>query len=505
MTGRPVPPAAGGPSKLVERVRDVMALHPHARAVTDEQRTLHYRELDELRTAWSKRLGERGAPPGSIVALAVHDPLYLAPAFLAARTAGLVPLLLDPHQPAARRAAVLAAARPALTMRVGETPSYETSDEAPLVVGPGAGYLGFTSGTQGTPKGIVGNELGALHFADWEIGTLGLRSGTRVALLSPPTFEVIIRELFVTLCAGGELLVAQPGVRADPSRVVDWIATREAELVHAVPSLSIRWVAAAAGRRLPGLRWTLFAGEPLYAEHVLRWRGIAPSTDVINLYGPSETTLAKFWYRVPDPPKTGLQPVGRPLPGAGLRGAVPGGASFPVVVETPHGSLGYLPGTAAPADEAALTRSAGMTAFVSKDLGLLTDDGDLVVTGRSDSQVKRRGVFVDLGRIEEAAADSPGVRLACCVQADPGNGGALVLFVESAPELPVARLSRHLRRELGPAAPDDVVAVPRMPLSPNGKIDRRIVGRLVNGPLGEPEPEPETRTGTTRIKTETSP
>jgi D-alanine--poly(phosphoribitol) ligase subunit 1 len=466
-------------SPLVERIRAVTAARPDARAVTGAQASLRYRELDDLRIAWSADLGDRAAQPGSIVALVVQDPVFLAPAFLAARSAGLVPLLVDPHLSAERRSAILAAARPALTMRVLETPDYETAAETPSVVDPAAGYLGFTSGTQGTPKGIVANEHGALHFVDWEIGTLGLRPGARVALLSPPTFEVVIRELFVALCGGGELLAARPGIRADPAAVVNWLAEQEAELVHAVPSLSTRWVAGARGRRLPRLRWTVFAGEPLHAGHALDWRRIAPSSDVINVYGPSETTLAKFWYAVPDNPRPGLQPVGRPLPGTRLRTSAPYGDPFPVTIETPYGSLGYLPGTASPADDAALTRRAGVTTFASKDLGVFIEDGCLMITGRSDSRVKRHGVFVDLTGIEQAATGNPDVHLACCLQAEPEAGGALVLFVEPAAELTVARLSRWLRRELGPSAPDEVVALPRMPLSPNGKIDRRALGELL--------------------------
>ncbi|WP_236796417.1 AMP-binding protein [Amycolatopsis sp. GM8] len=468
-------------SPLVARISAVAAARPGAPAITGAQGSLHYGELDELRTAWWRDLTDRAIPPGSVIALVVADPLFLGPAFLAARSAGLVPLLVDPHMPPARRAAVFAAARPALTMRVAGTPEYEPGAATPRVLDPAAGYLGFTSGTQGPPKGIVANENGAFHFVEWEIGALGLRPGTRVAQLSPPTFEVIIRELFVTLCGGGELLAAPSRVRANAAAVVPWLADQEAELVHVVPGLSTRWTEAAPGHRLPRLRWTVFAGEPLHAGHVHGWWRSAPHSEIINVYGPSETTLAKFWYRVPDNPLPGVQPVGRPLPGTRLLTSAAPGTPFPVTIETPHGSLGYLPGTASAADHAALVRRDGVTTFASKDLGMVTDDGSLVITGRSDSRVKRLGVFVDLTVIEETAAGQPDVRLACCLQTGPEKGGALVLFVEPASDLAAAGLLRRLRRELGPGAPDDVVALPRMPLSPNGKVDRRALAEQLAG------------------------
>jgi D-alanine--poly(phosphoribitol) ligase subunit 1 len=484
------------PSPLVTRVRATAARRPGARAITGARVSFTYAELDERLVTWAEELRAFAAPTGSSVALVMDDPAFLAPAFLAVRAAALTPLLIDPQMPSVRREAVIAAARPALTMRVRGIPAYEVGRSPARTLPPGTGYLGFTSGTQGPPKGIVSQEQGVLHFVDWEIDTLGVRAGQRIAMISPPTFEVVFREMFVTLCGGGELLAAPARVRADPAAVVPWLAEQDVEVAHAVPSLAARWVEAAPGRRMERLRWTLFAGEPLHARHVRAWREAAPLTEVVNLYGPSETTLAKFWYRVPHDPGAGIQPVGRPLPGTRLHRLTPPDsgeqehgqeaegaaehASFQVGIETRYGSLGYLEGTASPADEAALTRRAGTTMFVSQDLGVLDGNGDLVIRGRLDSRVKRRGVFVDLGGIEEAAARLAGPVLVCCLQREPEAGGTLTLAVEEHDGLSLDALRRGLRRELGPQAPDEVVALPRMPLSPNGKIDRRALAELLS-------------------------
>ncbi|CAM5289359.1 MULTISPECIES: AMP-binding protein [Streptomyces] len=473
-------------SALVRRVREVAAERREARAVSGANTSMTYGELDDRLMVWSDDLRRHGGRPGTVVALGVVDPAYLAPAYLAARAAGLVPLMMDPHQPAERRDQVLRAARPALTMRVQDTPEYLPTEFDPRTLPEAAGYVGFTSGTQGPPKGIVSQEAGVLHFLEWERQLLGLEPGQRVAMISPPTFEVIFRELGLALCGGGELVVAPAVTRVDPAAVVPWLADHDVDVVHVVPSLAARWAAAARHRRADRLRWTLFAGEPLHSHHVEVWRAVAPHARVINLYGPSETTLAKFWYAVPPNPTPGPQPAGRPLPQTRLR-QLPlrsadepgGGASFQVAIETPYGSLGYLDGTATEADHAALRRTAGLTTFTSQDIGELDERGNLVIKGRMDSQVKRRGVFVDLAAIEQAAIAQPSVRLACCFQLAPDAGGTVVLALETDGELPLAELRQHLRRQLGPQSPDEFRLVERIPLNPNGKIDRReLLGRL---------------------------
>ncbi|WP_155589782.1 AMP-binding protein [Streptomyces cavernae] len=474
-------------SVLMSRVRQVAAERGGNIAIAGPRASLSYRDLMDRADAWTGLLRGYAPPPGAVVALRVADPTFLASAFLAVRAAGLVPMLIDPHSPASRRTAVLAAARPALSMDVCDTPEIAEQAPNPKLLPADAGYLGFTSGTQGPPKGIVAQERGVLHFVDWETSALSVRPADRIAMISPPTFEVVFRELFVGLTAGAQLIAADAVTRTDQRAVLPWLKDHEVTVVHAVPSLAARWTAAAPRARPDRLRWTLFAGEPLHACHVDAWRGAAPHTEVGNLYGPSETTLAKFFYHVPHDRRPGLQPVGKPLPGAHLQTLEPAGGVFRVGIETPDGSFGYLEGTASPEDHAALTRTAGTTVFHSQDLGTLDDNGHLVIKGRLDARVKRRGVFVDLGAIEEAANRLPGVQLAGCVQTAPATGGTIVLCVEVRPEVSVSDVRKALMRALGPQSPDRVVALPRVPLSPNGKIDRRaLLAVLEAAPLPTP-------------------
>ncbi|WP_307961710.1 hypothetical protein [Salinispora arenicola] len=148
------------------------------------------------------------------------------------------------------------------------------------------------------------------------------------------------------------------------------------------------------------------------------------------------------------------------------------------MISTPHGSLGYLSETCSPDDLRRLRRERGITRFQTQDRGLLDPVGNLVVAGRVDSLVKRRGAFVDIGRIEAAATELPEVRAACCLQR--ASDSAIVLAVAGPDPAAAAELRRKLRAPLGADLPDRVVALPSLPLLPGGKVDRRSVRELLN-------------------------
>jgi D-alanine--poly(phosphoribitol) ligase subunit 1 len=450
---------------VLARVAQTARRHPTRTAVVASAQRFSYAQLWERGQWWRSRLAELDLPPRSVVAIVSEGQADLPAAFLGVRAAGLVPMLVD----GTRDSATLTAARPAAVIHLRDQRIEAADPGTARVLPPGAGYLVFSSGSQAAPKGIAGQAAGLAHFIDWEITRLGVRPGMRTAMLTSPAFDVVYRDLLVPLCAGAELHIAPTAVRAVASRVLPWLAGQAIEVVHIVASLAMRWTATDV--RATALRWTLFAGEPLYAQHVARWRTVAPRTRVLNLYGPAETTLAKFAYEVPAHPRSGLQPVGTPLPGTRLR-FEPAGTDQRIVIETSYGSLGYLSDTCTPDDGRRLRRIAGMTGFETQDRGFLDGD-DLVVAGRLDSLVKRNGTFVDLAAIEAAAVALPEVSAACCVQLP--SGGPIVLAVEGPDEATVPGLRRRLRPALGAQLPDRIVAVDTLPLLAGGKVDRRSV------------------------------
>ncbi|MGW3959564.1 AMP-binding protein [Amycolatopsis sp. NPDC005003] len=463
------------------RVREIVRRHGDRTAVCAPDGELSYTGLWERAVEWRQRCEAAGLPAGALVCVVSDGNAELPAVFLGLRAAGLVPLLVDALLPAAHVESVIGRAKPAavVTCPGGEIRPVFPAAERRLP--PEAGYVTFSSGSQGAPKAIVGQARGLLRFVDWEAAEVGGGPGTRTAMLTSPSFDVVFRDLLLPLCTGGELHIAGSAIRTSPGRVLAWLAAHEIEVLHAVPSLATRWADAAPSARVAGLRATLLAGEPLHDRHVTRWRSVAPSTRVFNLYGPSETTLAKFCHEVAADPPPGVQPVGRPLPGTTFTLEPVAGepAARRVVISSPDGSLGYLAGTCGPADERRLTRESGVTRFATQDRGEPDGDGGLVIGGRLDTLVKRNGTLVDIARIETAAAALPDLRTACCVQLVPS--GRIVLAVECADPAEAGQVRRRLRPRLGMELPDEVRVLPALPLLPGGKVDRRTVRSLLEG------------------------
>jgi len=263
------------------------------------------------------------------------------------------------------------AAIPAVTV-VGCTPVDDGRWQlAELKVGPGgtkdqragaavlpddAAYIIPTSGSTGAPKWVVGSRRGLEHFIKWEIGLLAPESGTRFAQQTPVTFDPVLREVFVAFASGGCLCVPGEIQRSlDPATWVDWLYAAGIGVLHATPTLLRAALPVLMARRpLPRLRHLLLAGEELFSgdlQSLMEHYG--PRLQVYNLYGPTETTLAKFCHRVTsadiDPARPERRvPVGRPIPGAtAIAVTATGSPCVPgetgeIYIRTDYRSLGYL-------------------------------------------------------------------------------------------------------------------------------------------------------------------
>jgi acyl carrier protein/NRPS condensation-like uncharacterized protein len=242
------------------------------------------------------------------------------------------------------------------------------------------------------------------------------------------------------------------------------------------------------------LRWTFFAGEPLPGRVVQRWRAAFPCTEVVNLYGPTETTLAKCFYRVPEPVRGDVQPVGAPIPQTQALVLANGvrrcgiGEVGEIVIRTPFRSLGYLNH---PEESRLRFRpnpfgdEPGDLLYFTGDRGRYRRDGTLEILGRLDDQVKIRGVRVEPAEVRAALGRCPGVWESAVMAREvrPGDH-RLVAYVVPRPDGPgfpldPEALRRQLRQELPEAlVPSTFVVLDALPLTPNGKVDRRALARL---------------------------
>ncbi|WP_043540221.1 non-ribosomal peptide synthetase [Salinarimonas rosea] len=479
---------------------------------------LRYGALVRRADAFAARLAAAGLRPGETVAILAERDAALPFAILATLRAGGVFGVLDAAYPDARLARMLDVARPRLLLAAGIDPAraaeigggadllvvpdpFEAPDDAlgfaPATVGPDdPACLTFTSGTSGTPLGVVGRHGGLVAFMPWQEEAFGLSRDDRVSLLSGLSHDPLQRDVATAWWAGGTLCIAPREALAQAGVARRWLAEAGVTIANLTPSVA-RLVTAGeneeSGTPLARLRLAFLVGEALRAADVARLRRLAPGCEVVGLYGATETARVLLHRRIPPGvPVADPIPLGDPPPHADVLLVGPDGAPVDVgepgeiVLRSRAIALGYAGAAETGADAAARARfgtdESGVPLYRTGDIARRTPDGALVLSGRRDRQVKIRGVRIELGEIE-AAAEALG--------AGPAHArvlaGAqrLVLYVAAATPLEPERLRRDLAARLPAAAvPDAVVLLDALPRTPNGKIDEAAL------------PLPGARTGT---------
>jgi non-ribosomal peptide synthetase component F len=170
--------------------------------------------------------------------------------------------------------------------------------------GDSSNYIFYTSGSTGEGKAIEGKNSGLSHFIHWELKEFGIDDSFRISQLTRLTFDASLRDIFAALISGGTLCIPSDDIRNDPFRLLTWLEKSKINLIHCVPSLFrvlIKELKLDDKSRvdLRSLRYILMAGELLYVKDVQNWRraGVGHA-ELINLYGATETTLIKAFYRI---------------------------------------------------------------------------------------------------------------------------------------------------------------------------------------------------------------
>jgi amino acid adenylation domain-containing protein len=489
-------------------------------AVDAADHRMTYRQLVDRAGELAAALRRSGAAPGSLVAIVADRVGDVIAAMLGTLEAGCAFVPLDFGFPVATLPAVIAEVEPRFWLvgpehedafrELRRTFGFEVTvlPLAPLdtrgdgVVPAGAAtaaivpprdpeglcYVYFTSGSTGRPKGIAGRLKAIDHFIRWEIEALGIGPGTRVSQFTSPAFDAFLRDAFVPLAAGGTVCV--PGGREvllDGRRLAAWIEEQRIELLHCTPSLFRSLLALDLdARRFQALRHVLLAGEPLLPSDVRRWHDVfGDRIEMINLYGPSETTMVKFFYRVrPEDGGAQFVPIGQPMPGA--RAIVvddKGQVCRPnkvgeIYIRTPYRSLGYL-------NQPQLTGEVFIQnpwsdrpddiVYKTGDLGRMREDGNFEILGRRDQQVKVRGVRIEVAPIEDLLRDHPQVAEAVVSARDDVQGNKfLCAYVVAKGQLESSRLGEFLRARLPEAMiPSVFVEMEALPRILSGKVNRQ--------------------------------
>ncbi|NYI08246.1 non-ribosomal peptide synthetase [Allostreptomyces psammosilenae] len=553
-TVREVPGADGPEGTLAGAVQAAAARTPSAPALLFDgaggpdggTERLTYAEFEARANRLAHRLIAAGAGPGRTVAVAVPRSLDLVVALHAVVRAGAAYLPLDVEHPIDRLAFMLRDARPAVLLATTGAPadlvvdaSHDTpvlllddpalradleqrpataptdADRAASLTPADPAYVIYTSGSTGTPKGVVVPHRGIVNRLRWMQHRYRIGAGDRVLQKTPSSFDVSVWEFFWPLMEGATLVVARPGGHRDPAYLSELIRRESVTTCHFVPSmLQVFLAEPTAGECAGVLRRVMCSGEALGAQTVRDFARVLPGVELHNLYGPTEASVdVSSWQCLPvdesgeRPPAAAPVPIGRPVWNTRLYvlderlRPVPVGVTgelFLAGVQLADGYLGRPELTEQRFLPDPFSDAPGDRVYRTGDLARWRPDGAVEYLGRTDHQVKLRGLRIELGEIEAVLERHPDVaRAAVLAREDtPGDQRLVAYLVPAAGRAPEPGAPDHgsldresLRAHAAGALPDYMVPtawveLADLPLSPNGKLDRKAL------------PAPELPTGT---------
>ncbi|MBB3239092.1 amino acid adenylation domain-containing protein/non-ribosomal peptide synthase protein (TIGR01720 family) [Pseudomonas sp. Tn43] len=481
-----------GPTNLHTALSQQAALSPNAPALVFDGQRLSYAELDQRAQTVARALRAAGIGREAIVPVCMERSVEMVVALLGIVHAGAAWLPLDPELPAARLAFLIedADARVTLTqpqwrskLPAGHTAwTLDALPQAPagepLSVEAGdLAYVLYTSGSTGQPKGVM-NEHGALmNRLHWMQDAFPIGPNDRVLQKTPYSFDVSVWEFFWPLITGATLVVARPDGHRDPAYLSELIRQEQVTTLHFVPSMLRAFVEEPSLVNCHSLRQVFASGEALPVDLVRRFMSQHPAA-LVNLYGPTEAAIDVSVWRCSGNDVS--VPIGKPI--ANLRLYILDEARQPL----PIGSIGelYIGGVGVARGylkRPDLTEERFLASpFIDGDRLYRTGDrcrfladGNIEYLGRLDHQVKLRGQRIELGEIDAALLSQPAITGACTLVID----NRLVAFYSS--NAVQSGLDTLLAAEL-PAymVPAVWVEVPALPLTTNGKIDRKALAAL---------------------------
>lgn len=508
---------------------------PDAPSVRCGDTVLTYRELDERSDRIAALFAASGAGPELPVGVSLRSGPDLLPVLFGVWKTGAPYLPLDVGLPATRLHGMAASARCRLVVTharhlplwdgaagvdtlVLDTalsedhgPSYGAADAPGPAARPGPqspAYVMYTSGSTGRPKGVLVHHAGLANYLLWTAETYASRGSGGSPYFSSIGFDLGVPSLFAPLVVGQAVhLLPDPLDPADLGALLT--DGGPYSFIKCTPGhlnmLSLELEPEEA-HRLAGLM--IAAGDAFTGELAQRWIALAGpgGTPVATEYGPTEITVGNSGQQLDAPDPNGLIPLGRPIPNTTMYvldealEPVPVGVPGEVYVGGDGVAYGYL-GEPALSAERFLPDpygAPGSRLYRTGDRACWTDSGDLAFLGRTDHQVKVRGYRVEAGDVREALRRTPGV--ADAVVAAVGQPARLTAFIVPAPDAAPdpaqvrARLSLELPDYM---IPSDVAVVDALPLTANGKVDRRVLeaalspwGRAARHRADDPEPMP---------------
>ncbi len=498
---------------LHELFENQVTLTPDLIAVTSEGESLTYRQLNEKANQLAHYLREQGVGAGSLVGVCQERSLSMIVSLFAILKAGGAYVALDPEYPRDRLDSMIEDAKPTLVLTQvaflhlftaaraldisevwAQIQDQPTTNPERKTTPEDIAYVIFTSGSTGKPKGVMNHHRGICNRIWWMQQTYRLTSEDAVLQKTPFSFDVSVWEFFWPTMAGARLVLCKPGGHRDPDYLVRMINDHQITTLHFVPSMLQIWLDAAGVRDCKSLRRVICSGEALNAELQRKFFETCHG-ELHNLYGPTEAAVDVTAWQCQREDQGHTVPLGRPISNIQLyildeyQQPVPVGFPGELFIGGVGVARGYI-------NQPKLTSERflpdpfrpGSTIYRTGDVCRWREDGVIEYLGRSDFQVKIRGFRIELGEIEQTLLQVPSVSQAAVVAKTIGASKQLVAYLAPAAEKTIRRaeVRDYLHKKLPEyMVPSIIVVLPSLPLSPNGKLDRKA--------LPEPDFSPETR------------
>jgi amino acid adenylation domain-containing protein/non-ribosomal peptide synthase protein (TIGR01720 family) len=487
----------------VEKIPDQIAL-------IYQDRQLTYRELNARSNRLANALIAAKFGPDTPIGICAERSLEMVVGLLGILKAGCAYLPLDPEYPQERLSAMLNDADAPLILAqpefapifsgftgaiyrldAGLTDFTGYSERNPDVrIGDETlAYVLFTSGSTGRPKGVGVPHKGVRNRLLWMQDYFGLDAGDAVLQKTPYTFDVSVWEFFWPLLSGARLVMAAPGDHKDPERLVELIERHAVTTLHFVPSMLGAFLNVADFDRCGSLGRVICSGEVLTADLQKRFYQCIDA-GLFNLYGPTEASIdVTVWRCRPSQSETPM-PIGRPIANTQVYlldshlNPVPVGVAGEIYLGGIQLARGYLnqPGLSAERFVPNPFAETGERLYRTGDLARYRRNGVIDYLGRIDHQVKIRGFRIELGEIEAVLLQHPAVSEAAVIVREDGPGDKYLAAYwvsnqSSVPDMDV--LQDFLKARLPDyMIPTVLMELERLPLTGNGKLDRKALPAL---------------------------
>ena len=468
---------------------------PQAVAVKAGEHTLSYQQLNERANRLAHHLRDSGVRPDARVGICVERGLDMVVGLFAILKAGGAYVPLDPAYPSERIAYMLHDSAPVVVLAQSATRTLlgdvavvdldhstwqhqpPTNPQVPNLIAQHAAYVIYTSGSTGQPKGVINEHAGVVNRLLWMQDAYSLKAHDAVLQKTPFSFDVSVWEFFWPLFTGARLVMARPEGHKDPAYLCEVVAAEHITTLHFVPSMLDVFLAHGDVSQAAGLVRVMCSGEALPGSLVRRFKQQLPGIGLYNLYGPTEAAVDVTAWNCARPEVPDNTPIGKPIANTrlyvldGQLQPVPLGVVGELFIAGVQVARGYLNRPELTAERFLDDPFTPGRMYRTGDLGRYLPDGTLEYLGRNDDQVKIRGLRIELGEIQARLIEHPAVKDAVVVARDQ----RLVAYYTGAPtdiESLRAQLLQHLPDFMVPAL---FMHLDALPLSPNGKLDRKAL------------------------------